>query len=405
MKIRRVSFILLIATFLVLIRLVVNQGLDAEFQSVLAQEFQTTPIPDSESPHEDTSKCLGCHSDPSMVGRFQDRTTISLYVDPEVHEGAIRHLMRCPICHQSQRTYPHENSRQASCSVCHWEKTNDTKPEQLVYNLYYPDKRAMSLQVTDSCKKCHKEKYAEMADSAHLEIMSNGNRYAPVCVDCHSSHEIAYGMLTREVVAKICSECHLAVYTSYQSSVHGVALEQEANPDVPTCGDCHGIHSLLGPNNVDFRADSIVTCGNCHSDPKRMEKYDISTDVLRTYLEDFHGRTVEFFRKTEETQITKATCYDCHGIHNIRSPEDDASTVYPDNLQHTCQQCHPEADITFPQAWLSHYAPSWEKTPVLFGVNLFYKILIPTVIGGFGIYILLDARRRIFHAVKARRKK
>ena len=405
MKIRRVSFILLIATFLVLICLVVNQGLDAEFQSVLAQEFQTTPIPDSESPHEDTSKCLGCHSDPNMVGRFQDGTTISLYVDPEVPEGAIRHLMRCPICHQSQRTYPHKNSRQASCSVCHWEKTHDTKPEQLVYNIYYPDKRAMSLQVTDSCKKCHKEKFAEMADSAHLEIMSDGNRYAPVCVDCHSSHEIAYGMLTREVVAKICSECHLAVYTSYQSSVHGVALEQEANPDVPTCGDCHGIHRVNGPSNVTFRANSIVTCGNCHSDPQRMERYSISSDVLTTYKEDFHGRTVEFFRKTEETQITKATCYDCHGIHNIRSPEDDASTVYPDNLQHTCQQCHPEADITFPQAWLSHYAPSWEKTPVLFGVNLFYKILIPTVIGGFGIYILLDARRRIFHAAKARRKK
>ena len=402
MKIRKVSFTLSIAILLVLICLVVNQSLDIEPHSALAQEFQTPPIPDSESPHEDTYKCLGCHSNPSMVGRFQDGTTISLYFDPEAYEGATRHLMCCAICHQDERTYPHENTRQASCNVCHWEKTSNTKPEQLVFNLYYPDERAISLQVTDSCKKCHKEKYAEMADSVHLKIMADGNRYAPVCVDCHSSHEIAYGTLTREMVAKICSECHLAVYTSYQSSVHGAAREQKANPNVPTCGDCHGIHRLNGPNNVDFRADSIETCGSCHTDPKRMDKYDISTDVLTTYLEDFHGRTVDFFRKTEETQITKATCYDCHGIHNIRSPEDEASNVYPGNLQHTCQQCHPEADITFPQAWLSHYAPTWEKTPVLFGVNLFYKTLIPAVIGGFGIYILLDASRRIFHAVKKR---
>jgi len=405
MNFRRVSFILLLAPFLVLICPVIYQGIDKESRSVLAQEIQTTQIPVSESPHEDTSKCLGCHSDPSMVGRFQDGTTISIYVDPDAHEGAIRHLMRCPICHQSQRTYPHEYSRQASCSVCHWEKTSNTKPEQLVYNLYYLDKRALSLQVKDSCKKCHKEKYAEMADSAHLEVMSDGNRYAPVCVDCHRSHEIANGTLTREMVGKICSDCHLGVYTSYLGSVHGAALEQGSNPEVPTCGDCHGIHSVLGPNNVGFRADSIETCGNCHSDPKRMEKYGISTDVLTTYLEDFHGRTVDYYRKTDETQITKATCYDCHGIHNIRSPEDKASTVYPDNLQHTCQQCHPEAGITFPQAWLSHYAPTWENTPVLFGVNLFYKTLIPVVIGGFGIYILLDAWHRILHTIKARRIK
>jgi len=405
MKIRKVSLPLLFAIFLVLICLVVDQILDSESQFVLAQEFQTTPTPDSESPHEDTSKCLGCHSDPSMVGKLQDGTIVSLYVDPEAHEGARRHLMRCPICHQDEKTYPHENSRQASCSICHWEKTQNTKPNQLLFNLYYPDERAISLQVADACNKCHKEKYSESAESAHLKIMAEGNRHAPVCVDCHKSHEIVGGALTRETVAKICGECHLAVYTSYQSSVHGAALEQQSNQDVPTCGDCHGIHSVYGPNDVNFRADSIVTCGNCHSDPQRMEKYGISTDVLTTYLEDFHGRTVDFYRKTDEIQITKATCYDCHGIHNICSPEDEASSVYPDNLQHTCQQCHPKAGITFPQAWLSHYVPTWEKTPVLFGVNLFYRFLIPGVIGGFVVYILLDAKRRIFHAVKSRRKK
>ena len=403
MKIRRIV-IVVAAISLVLINLVVYQSLNTESRLVLAQEFHT-PTPTSESPHEDTTKCLRCHSDPSMIGKLQDGTTVSLYVNPNEHEGSTRHLMLCSICHQDERTYPHENTRQNSCSVCHWEKTSDVKPEQLVFNLYYSDQRAISLQVADSCKKCHKEKYTEMADSVHLEIMAEGNRYAPVCVDCHSSHEIVGGSLTRESVAKICSECHLAVYTSYKSSVHGAALEQDGNPDVPTCGGCHGVHSVQGPNNSDFRADSIVTCGDCHSDPQRMEKYGISTNVLTTYLEDFHGRTVDFSRQNNEAQTTKATCYDCHGIHNIHSPEDEASTVYPDNLQHTCQQCHPDADISFPRAWLSHYIPTWEKTPVLFGVNLFYKFLIPALIGGFGIYILLDARRRIFNAIKRRRSK
>jgi hypothetical protein len=69
--------------------------------------------------------------------------------------------------------------------------------------------------------------------------------------------------------------------------------------------------------------------------------------------------------------------------------------VYPANLQETCQQCHPDAGITFPQAWLSHYSPTWDDTPLLYAVTTFYKIFVPVLIGGFLVYIAIDARRRI----------
>jgi hypothetical protein len=69
--------------------------------------------------------------------------------------------------------------------------------------------------------------------------------------------------------------------------------------------------------------------------------------------------------------------------------------VYPANLQHTCQQCHTDASIRFPAAWLSHTAISWEKTPMLFAIKGAYTwLLIPGTIGAFIIYIALDARRR-----------
>ena len=84
----------------------------------------------------------------------------------------------------------------------------------------------------------------------------------------------------------------------------------------------------------------------------------------------------------------------CHGIHNIRRPSDELSTVYPNNLQRTCQQCHENASIKFPRAWLSHYVPTWEHTPALVVVNSAYQILIPVVIGGFLAYIGLDANKR-----------
>ena len=117
--------------------------------------------------------------------------------------------------------------------------------------------------------------------------------------------------------------------------------------------------------------------------------------MLQNYLNDFHGRTVNLFREKGGLSSNKAVCFDCHGIHNIRRPDDPLSSVYPDNLQKTCQQCHEDASIRFPQAWLSHYTPSWEQTPVLYAVNIIYKmILIPGTLGGFAIYIGLDARKR-----------
>ena len=126
-----------------------------------------------------------------------------------------------------------------------------------------------------------------------------------------------------------------------------------------------------------------------------MSKYNISTNVFQTYLNDFHGRTVELFIRqgTGETG-NEAVCFDCHGIHNIRKPDDPRSTVYPTNLQRTCQKCHTDANIRFPKAWLGHYEPTLKDNPVLYAVNTAYLILIPVVIGGFLFYIGLDAYRR-----------
>jgi hypothetical protein len=152
---------------------------------------------------------------------------------------------------------------------------------------------------------------------------------------------------------------------------------------------------VRGPRQVTFRDDSVTICGGCHKDKARMEKYGISTQVFDTYLNDYHGRTVSLFQKEGKTSSNKATCYDCHGVHNIRRPTDSLSSVYPANLQHTCQQCHTDASIRFPQAWLSHTEISWEKTPLLFTIRGTYTwLLIPGTIGSFIVYIALDARRR-----------
>ena len=64
------------------------------------------------------------------------------------------------------------------------------------------------------------------------------------------------------------------------------------------------------------------------------------------------------------------------------------------NMLAACQRCHPDATTNFPTSWLSHYIPSPSEYPLVYYVNLFYMILIPTVIGGMVIYVGTDIYRR-----------
>jgi len=363
---------------------------------IFAQEPTPTPTPaqTTVNPHQ-TNDCLGCHSNPDMVGVFANGETMSLYYDPSQH-GDSKHIQDCRDCHDAQKEYPHNGAETKSCAVCHAEMFGGDGQNTSVFKIQtYQDQRAVNMEINNSCQKCHEENFTETTDSEHTRILARGNRFAPICMDCHGSHYITSPNEPRTNVAEICSKCHTSVYTTYESSVHGAALEADSNPDVPTCNNCHGSHKVAGPTNENFRADSITLCGNCHVDKELMGKYGISTNVFQTYLDDFHGRTVDFFRQSRGVNITKATCYDCHGIHNIQAPDNELSSVYPANLQETCRQCHPDAGITFPQAWLSHYSPTWDDTPLLYAVTTFYKIFVPVLIGGFLVYIAIDARRRI----------
>ncbi len=121
-----------------------------------------------------------------------------------------------------------------------------------------------------------------------------------------------------------------------------------------------------------------------------MEKYGISTRVFETYVADFHGTTVMLFQRfAPDQEENKPVCIDCHGVHAIRPADDPESTVFQANLLRTCQRCHPDATEAFPSSWLSHYTPEPGRATVVFLVQLFYKVLIPVVIGGMAFYVVL----------------
>jgi len=316
--------------------------------------------------------CLRCHSNPNLRTHFANGDALPLFINAEVYEASVhgRVKVKCVDCHADLVGFPH--------------------PPLAAF-----DRRDYQMDRYRFCQRCHPMEYELTLDSMHARALAQGNRQAPVCTDCHGSHNIQNPRIPRQRISFTCAHCHAAIFDVYRKSVHGSALIGEGNPDVPTCTDCHGVHNIADPTTVAMRLKSPRICGDCHADEERMAKYGISTDVFDTYLADFHGTTVELVERVSPDQPSnKAVCYDCHGIHDIRPTDDPEAQVIKENLVKICRKCHPDATANFPTAWTRHYRASREQYTLVWAVQWFYRLLIPGVIGFFVAFIALDVGRR-----------
>jgi nitrate/TMAO reductase-like tetraheme cytochrome c subunit len=351
-----------------------------------------SPAPYPSDQQTGNDQCLSCHSKPGQVISFANGDKLSITIDSKAYSTAVHgHAgLACAACHSDYTAFPH------------------------------PAKSAITLndftkQQSQMCQVCHKDKAKLVQDSVHATALTGGNQNAPVCADCHNPHtqpkiiDAQTGKVVaseRVKVPETCARCHNAIYETYKQSVHGSALIGEGNPDVPTCIDCHGVHDISDPTTIAFRLASPQMCSNCHTDASVMGKYKLSTQVLTSYVSDFHGTTVTLFEKlSPDQQTNKPVCFDCHGIHDIaKTTDSQKGLAIKQNMLVACKKCHPDATTNFPDSWLSHYIPSPDRAPLVFYVNAFYYwIFIPGLIGGFLIFVISDAiRRRIDRAKKAR---
>jgi predicted CXXCH cytochrome family protein len=346
---------------------------------------QATPQPGTPQLSISNDVCLSCHGAPGQTMTLSNGDTLGLYVPADEYRLSIHGKKKyaCVQCHTTVGNYPH--------------------PAFVAQDL-----RDVTLQLNETCKRCHVKQYDLTQDSVHQRALSDGDRQAAVCTDCHSAHAVrqltdpqTHMLLSnaRLWVPETCSKCHNAIYAEYKASVHGAALIDEGNTDVPTCIDCHGVHNISNPTTNAFRLNSPQLCAKCHTDSKRMAKYGLSTEVLNTYVADFHGTTVTIFEKqSPDAETNKPVCYDCHGVHDIAKTNDPIKGLQVrQNLLARCKVCHPEATENFPDAWLSHYIPSPEKTPMVYYVNLFYQFFIPGTLGGMAILVIMDFSRKMIN--------
>lgn len=328
------------------------------------------------------AECKNCHA---MVTEPISEAAFGL-INPHVDAASLENSVHRAHEIQGQPFGP------IQCTDCHSDLERYEFPHALPEDL---SERGMRIAAEETCKTCHSHIFEIHNDSIHAAALARGELEAATCIDCHGSHEIQIPNEPRERISDTCGQCHSTINEQYAESVHGAALLGEHNPDVAVCTDCHGVHQIPDPRTAEFRNRSPQLCAQCHANEEMMAKYDISTDVFETYVADFHGTTATLFEKqTPDQETNVAVCYDCHGIHNILPATDENSHVIKENLLTTCQQCHPNANANFPDSWTSHFKPSWEHNRAVFLVDWFYKLLIPTVIGGFTLYIGTDVYHR-----------
>ena len=108
-----------------------------------------------------------------------------------------------------------------------------------------------------------------------------------------------------------CIDCH---EISIQNSVH------EGND----CADCHETIAEI-PHEDELPSPN---CASCHD------------DIQEIYLQSIHGSN------GESAEGDAASCWDCHGSHEILSSEDEESLIHPKNQANSCGICHADEKLS-----------------------------------------------------------
>lgn len=342
--------------------------------------------------------CEGCHAEAEEDEAIElaDGTRISAAFDLSAHQasahGGAGAELACVDCHRSARLreYPHRKPTAASG-------------------------RAYREAQASTCQRCHFDAAKDLSGSVHAgeppeEGPEKPDHPEPTCVDCHGAHEVPAGEPSRESGNRTCGSCHEEAEEVYADSVHGKDRVVEGvdpkvrSEDLPGCIDCHAMHRVEAAQTPAFRAGTHRICAECHGEPERMARYGLSSEVLDTYLDDFHGASNHLYINVgfiPERPI--ATCADCHGSHDVRTsdPEESAEQARERTLE-MCRECHEGAADSFSDAWLSHSDPSLSETPFVWAVLWGYRLAVPAMVAALIVHILLHFHRAAWGAKRRR---
>ena len=211
---------------------------------------------DASKPHKKKlglPRCADCHeeAEKAYAGSVHGRAKA----------GGMKDMATCADCHGShdivkvkdRRSRVYKMRLPFTCAKCHKNAKMGRK-----HNMTHPDAATHYME------------------SIHGRgLLKDGLIVSPSCTDCHGGHDIQRHTHPRSPihhsnVPKTCGKCHVGIQEIYDQSVHGKMLAKKQGK-APVCVDCHTAHDIAKPNNGHFKLASDERCGKCHKD--RLKRY------------------------------------------------------------------------------------------------------------------------------------
>ena len=146
---------------------------------------------------------------------------------------------------------------------------------------------------------------------------------------------------------------HTQAHEAYDLGFHARAIQ--GGRKAATCTDCHArngdMSTMLPPgerNSTINRNNIADTCGRCHGDKSVMQGSGISDRPFLSYRESVHAKAIA------PGNTTAAVCTDCHNSHDILPAADSRSPIAKVNIPVTCSKCHEAESAEFMQSVHGH---------------------------------------------------
>lgn len=334
---------------------------------------QLSRAQESESPPPDTA-CKLCHVGREDQKELPSGEALELGVDLEPLDASVHGV------HASESVY---------CTDCHADRGRYRFPHEPnpAQNL-----AEFSAEISQNCERCHFT--IEAHNPGHLAATDNPN--LPTCTDCHGGHEVEPVDAMEADPVGTCLGCHQQIGDDYLQSVHEelIANMQESQncetchaPVQQTidtqCKTCHSlltseleldsgdtvqlhvdpqtiVNSVHGDREIQGVEYSALQCADCHQDlaeagfphPQvEVESRRQLTLNMNALCQDCHQEIAHeqsdgvHQQAIEEGNLDAAVCTDCHGSHDVQSPDEPRWRI-----SQTCGACHAEIQYEFEQS-------------------------------------------------------
>lgn len=149
---------------------------------------------------------------------------------------------------------------------------------------------------------------------------------------------LAQGDPSQEPLSTDCADCHEAIQTQWDDSLHGQATTDEVFVEAwagrgspPECLSCHTTGYDATTHNYEAAG---ITCENCHtlttngpSHPEQVMTTNYDAAACGTCHVDTYAEW-----QVSEHGAAEMNCYNCHNAHS--------TSIKAENVQALCQSCH-----------------------------------------------------------------